>query len=576
MKRSVFAFSLVLLIVAASLPVMARPTQQDSAPTLVPPTLVPTVAPENISRPTDSAIARIQADGRVRVGTLFNTPPFAELNIRGEVSGFDADLMRSMAEAWGVEIEFVQVTRQTDVEMLNSGQVDLLVGAQAHRRDRDQQLEFSQSYFRNTQSVLVRNDDGAAVLDHFAGRKIGVVIGTPAEAAARRWQERAPYDFTIDTYFNLSQAVTAVVASEIDGVVSDRVTLSRLNIEPGLTKIIDDPVEPEPYAIAMRRHDINLRNLVNHTLQLFAQNGRLNEIHQANFGGTRYPEDTITIWAGLGDEAATPDQFGTGLDLPQQFRLPDILANQTLRVAGAFDSTEELSDSDRRIDGLNRALVGAMASRWGVRVEYIPNSTADPLSFVTNGQADLAVNIEPDWSLINRVDFSRAYLLHGQRLMIPANANISGFNDLRGGKWVGIFASEPGTADRVNALAESVNTAVNIFTITREQDAAFQLLVENNIDVVFGDSLKLIPHLEADPNNLALTERWYSRRFAAFALPRNDLDFRLLVDYTLQELERDGTLQSLLRPVTISPDDIPSFEIWPGSSEFAGLSLALQ
>ena len=60
-------------------------------------------------------------DGKVRVGMLYNEPPFGEYNIRGEETGFDADLARAMAEAWGVQVEFQQVTRQTGIDMVTSG-----------------------------------------------------------------------------------------------------------------------------------------------------------------------------------------------------------------------------------------------------------------------------------------------------------------------------------------------------------------------------------------------------------------------------------------------------------------------
>ena len=56
------------------------------------------------------------------------------------------------------------------------------------------------------------------------------------------------------------------------------------------------------------------------------------------------------------------------------------------------------------------------------------------------------------------------------------------------------------------------------------------------------------------------------------AVPQNDIDFRLLVEYTLQEMIREGTLNALLQPLML-PEDIPTFEIWPGSSSYLGLSL---
>jgi len=104
-------------------------------------------------------------------------------------------------------------------------------------------------------------------------------------------------------------------------------------------------------------------------------------------------------------------------------------------------------------------------------------------------------------------------------------------------------------------------------------DAALALLEWDNADAIYADSLSLIPHLEASPGALRLTERWYSRSYYAFGLPYNDIDFRLLVDYTVQELIVDGTLEGLSADLILS-DEPPHFDILPGASSYAGLELS--
>src|SRR5690606_20014315 len=170
------------------------------------------------------------------------------------------------------------------------------------------------------------------------------------------------------------------------------------------------------------------------------------------------------------------------------------------------------------------------------------------------------------------------YLVHGDRLMVRKDTDIEGFTGLRS-EWVGYFASEPEARDRIYELAEDANVILSgDFIIYNEEDAAFGMTVQANYDAVFGDSLKLIPHVQANPDALRLTTGgdqggWYSRHYLAMAVPRNDLDFRLLVEYTLQELARDRTLQSLLEPVML-PEEAPEPTIWPGPSSYMGIQLA--
>jgi polar amino acid transport system substrate-binding protein len=550
--------------------------QGNAISTLVPPTLIPTLdSSASDALLGESTLARVQRDGQVRVGMLYNAPPFGELNIRGEVTGYDADLARALAEAWGVTFVPVQVTRQTAVDMLQRGEVDMLAAALVHRRELDSQVEFTQTYYIGAQTMMVRNDDGAQQPLDLAGRRAGVVLGTSSETVVAEWQRRNRVQVAAQTYYNLDQAVAALVAGDVDAVVGSRVQLQQVAIQAGLVRLLDTPVTAEPYALAVRRQDVNWRNLVNRTLQYLEEQGKLKEIYQTYFPGGSYP-GVIIPWGGVGDDAPQFAQFATDVPYPAQYVIPRMRQAGVLRVAGLVDLPADAPESERRLDALNRGLIVAMAARWGVQVQAVPGD--DPVGLVASGQADIAAGLAPDWSLSDRVDLSAPYLLHGERLMVKENTDYETFNDIRG-KWVAVFASEPGAADRVNALAGSVNTAVRIFTINREQDAAFHMLVDNNADVTFGDSLKLIPHLEANPDLLRMTTRvgnpdpWYSRTYAAFALPRNDIDFRILVEYTLQELAREGQWQAMLAPVML-PEDNYTFDIWPGVSEYLGFVLA--
>jgi polar amino acid transport system substrate-binding protein len=564
---------------------IAQPTRSFEAipaqvPTLVPPTLVPVVdSGLSDALPSESVVARIQTEGKVRVGILFNAPPFGELNIRGEVSGYDADLARSMAEIWGVEAELVQVTRQTAIDMLTSGAVDMLLATQTHRRGLDSKVEFSQTYYRETQSMMVREADGAQSLTDMANRKVGVVIGTSAEEAVNSWQARSGVTVTVQPYLTLDQAFVALVNSEIDGVVDKRVSLFRAVTQPGVVRILDEPVMPEPYAVVMRRQDVNLRNLVNRTLQYLVNSGRMNEIYQTYFPDSKFPLDTLAVWSGLGEDAPTPAQFATDIPFPTQYVVPRLQSEGVLRVAGLATVAEDAPESERRLDAFNRSVVEELVTRWGLRADYLPDSAANALDLLASGQADLAVGVEPNWSWADRVDFTGTYFLHGDRIMAKANSDIEGFDQLRG-KWIAVFVSEPQARDRVKEWAESVNNvSYQFFDLTNEADAIIGMTAQSNYDVVYGDSLKLIPHVQADPEAVRLTTRgdtgdpWYSRTYVGFAVPRNDLDFRLLVEYTLQEMGRDGALANLLTPVMM-PEDIPTFEFWPGSSDYLGFQLA--
>ncbi|MEZ4666669.1 MAG: transporter substrate-binding domain-containing protein [Anaerolineae bacterium] len=567
----------LIFVVVIFVPASASALQQP-APTLVPPTLVPAVnSTVNDALLNESAVARIKRDGKVRVGLLYNSPPFGTLNVRGEVSGFDADLATAIVETWGLTFEPVQVTRQTAFDLLNSGTVDMLVASQIHRRDLDSQFEFSETYFHGTESVLLRQDDGAAALTDMANRRLGYVLGTPAAEAISLWQQRSGIGVTLQSFLTLDLAYSALLNSEIDGVVDNSVHLQRIIPEPGMGKILDEAIGPEPYAIVIRRQDISFRNLLNKTLQYLDSRGKIADLQKTYTPGISYNIGNIPGWDGLGDDPPKPDQFGDDVPFPPQYAVPRIQQAGLLRVAGVSELSSDAPESQRRLDMLNRMIVETMAAKWGVRVEYVQDTSASPADLVANGQADMAVDVPLDWSIVDKVDLTAPYLLHGDRVMAKKDDAYETFIDLRG-RIVAVFGSEDGATDRVNALAASANAGVRVFVINQETDAANVILSDNNANVVFGDSLKLVPHVQANGDQLRLTRRepnpdpWYSRKYIGIAVPRNDIDFRLLVEYTLQEISRSGQLQALLAPVLL-PEDIPPMDVWPGVSDYLGFKL---
>lgn len=576
-RAVLLALVLLLLALSSSLLIAAPPAQ--TAPTLVPPTLVPTTPPSFLDMlPSESGVARIARENRLRVGLLYNEPPFGELNVRGEQTGFDADLARALAEAWGVNIEFVQATRQTGIELVTTGSIDLLIAAQPHLRELDNFVEFSQSYYPSTQALIVRNGDGATVLGHMADRKIGIVMGTRGELAIADWEMRSDYTFAVSRYMTLDRALAALTANEVDGVVDNRVRLGRaIRFREENYRLVDEPVLIEPYGIAMRRQDVNLRNLVNRTLQYLFRAGRMNELHQLHFEGASYPTNAFITWANVGDEAPKPANFASDVPFPRSYVVPNLQSARVVRVAGLRELPGDAPESQRRLDGVNRALINAMAMRWNVTVQPVPGD--NPIDLVANGQADIAIGVTPDWATVDRVDFTSYYLLHGLRMMLRTDANIGGLADLRG-QIVGVFQDEPGVRELITGLASDQRAIVDdFFTILREQDAAHTMLVDNNARVVIGDSLRLIPNVEGSDGLLELLTDadgraiWYSREYVGMAVPRNDIDFRLLVEYTLQEMARDGSLLPLLQPV-MYPQDAPIFEYYPGPTQYLGFNLS--
>ena len=274
--------------------------------------------------------------------------------------------------------------------------------------------------------------------------------------------------------------------------------------------------------------------------------GELDVLFREYFPDESYNAEGLATWSGIGEEAL-PGQFPSEISYPATYALPRIKNSGRLLVGSVLSAGSGSISGEGRLDSLNRALAAELARRWGVALEFVSGAAEPAASLLSSGQVDLVVGMKPDWNLANEMDFSMPYLLHGDRLMVRANSGIRGFGDLRG-RFVGILIGDDTARDRAQAWADSINATVR-YIQTTERDAALTLLDYNNANAIYADNLALLAHLDANPDALRLTERWYSRGYYAIGMPYNDIDLRLLVDYTIQEMIMPTARSTACRPV---------------------------
>ncbi len=553
--------ALLLLMTVLAVAVRAQPPD---VPTLVPPTPVSWPAATSVLELQESAVARILRDGRVRVGILYNAPPFSLLNIRGVLAGMEADIARSMGELWGVEVDFVQVTRHSALEMLDSGGVDLLAAALVKQADDQRALEFCQSHYRGAQALMIHEDNEVTTLAQMSGRTLGVVAGARAEEALTRWQAANGIRVNVRSHYTLDDALRALREGKIDGLVDSRLTLGGVLV-PGEFRILNEVLEHDLHALAVQKGDLAMRDLINRSLQYLTVSGRMAEIHNANFPGSSLPHDLVAVWQGLGDQAPQPAAFAAGIPGPQQSVVARLEQGQPLRVTGLESADPNAAESEKRLAAWRLALAQQLEMRLGTGLQAVSGPAPDQLAA---GSADLAIGVSLDWQHSGRVEFSAPLLLHGERLLVPADSDVDNFRGLRN-QWLGVLSSEPGSDQRARALAESAGVDINVFTIVRDEDIAWHLLVEGDLDAVFADSLTLLAPLRSQPSMLKLTRRcpscdpWYTRNWLGLALPANDPEFRRRLEAALKGMWRDGSMAQLLAPL-VPEEDIVSLALQSG------------
>jgi ABC-type amino acid transport substrate-binding protein len=197
----------------------------------------------------DEFYARVRASGVLRICLDASFPPFEFIGDNQQVSGFDPDLSREIANRMSLRVQFINTGFDSLYAELAAGHCDIIISALPYDKLRTRDVGYSDIYFMGGE-VLVVSGDGLAVprLSEMNGRTIGVELGTPAEALARRLQRRNGYQ--LRSFSTMGDAATALERGDVHAVLADAVSARLLLRTYGALRIADEPVGSEPNYVA--------------------------------------------------------------------------------------------------------------------------------------------------------------------------------------------------------------------------------------------------------------------------------------------------------------------------------------
>jgi His/Glu/Gln/Arg/opine family amino acid ABC transporter permease subunit len=234
-----------------------------------------------VAQPPPSALERVRAAGRLRVGIDATYPPFG-IAEGGEFSGFDVDIARAIARELRVEPELINASFDGVFPALQNGSFDAVISAVTITPERSQTLLFSDPYIAAGQQIVVRGDSPIAGPDDLAGRNVGVQINTTAQFAM---EKRA--GVTIAKYNTIDLALLDLQNGRVDAVASDGPVLRYMVTRSfsGL-KTVGAEYTDEQFGIVLARGSDDLRRAINAALWRVQDSGEYQKIYTKWFGDT--------------------------------------------------------------------------------------------------------------------------------------------------------------------------------------------------------------------------------------------------------------------------------------------------
>ncbi len=208
------------------------------------------------------------------MGTNAAFPPFEYME-GGQVVGLDAEMMALIAKELGMELKIVDMDFDSLPTALANGQIDIIAAGLTVRPDREETMDFTDTYYTAAQTVIVLKDSGYEGIVDLSDKLIGVQTGTTGSFCAEEFVNDLSQ---IKTFQNGMLAVEALKNGQVDAVVIDNNPAKEYAEINSNLDLIEGEFADEMYAMAVAKGNKVLLDRVNEAFAKIRGNGEFDKI----------------------------------------------------------------------------------------------------------------------------------------------------------------------------------------------------------------------------------------------------------------------------------------------------------
>ena len=223
---------------------------------------------------TETAELSTVEPGKLIMSTNAAFPPYEMTTDSGEFEGIDIETAQAIADKLGLELQIDDMDFDAALLAVQQGKADMVMAGVTVTDERQNVMDFTDSYATGIQSIIVKEDSDIASVDDLAGKKIGTQRGTTGYL----YCSDDFGDENVVAYDNGLTAVQMLNNGQVDGVVIDNAPAKEfIAANPGL-KLLDTAYVEESYAIGVGKGNTELKDAINTALEELKADGTLQAI----------------------------------------------------------------------------------------------------------------------------------------------------------------------------------------------------------------------------------------------------------------------------------------------------------
>lgn len=233
----------------------------------------------------DTSLTDLQNKGTMIVGIDDQFPPMGFVGDDGELTGFDVELSKLVAEKLGVEAVIQPIDWSAKEMELNNGNIDVIWNGYTIMAERIEKVEFTKPYLNNQQMLAVAKDSPYQTKEDLVGKVVGAQTMTSGLDALNADPVLATGAAEITEYDDYLMALLDLGTTRLDAVAVDKILIGYVMAqEPGKYRILDEPLSDEYYGIGCPKGAVALREAIDNTLDELYEDGSIEELSTEWFG----------------------------------------------------------------------------------------------------------------------------------------------------------------------------------------------------------------------------------------------------------------------------------------------------
>ncbi|MBR2811913.1 MAG: ABC transporter permease subunit [Solobacterium sp.] len=239
--------------------------------------------------------------GILSMTTEATFPPY-EYYDGNEIVGIDVEVAQAIAEKLGLTLQITDIAFDSIIPGVQTFKYDMGMAGMTVSEERLEEVNFSESYAKGIQVVIVREDSPIQSIDDLFAEGANNIIGTQSGTTGflyATWDIEDAGLGTVRGFGKTTDALEALKNGQVDCILLDNEPAKALAAGSSGVKILDAPYVEEEYAICIAKENTALLDAVNEALRQLKADGTLDAIMDKYINDeadTQTQQETTKSW----------------------------------------------------------------------------------------------------------------------------------------------------------------------------------------------------------------------------------------------------------------------------------------